>query len=215
MRRTIFPWARKRTRGHTLVEAAVVLTLAAVALVTVAQVEDSGARAFEAGTEEADLDQTSRRALDRIAKEIKLCDDQDLGPFPQTPLWDNLLEFDRVVDVSADNGDVTWQTVRIEFVFDAVAAALNPDERGTVVMTIDPGGPDEQAIQLADSVRQLAEGELLNGADDNGNGLVDESGFALEWDGTLMRILLTVESLPGDDEATAARTTETAIRLRN
>jgi hypothetical protein len=67
---------------------------------------------------------------------------------------------------------------------------------------------------LVNWVRELLEGELPNGLDDNGNGLIDESGLSFEIDGDTITIRLTLERF--DAEGTLiTRTVETAVTLKN
>jgi hypothetical protein len=63
-------------------------------------------------------------------------------------------------------------------------------------------------------VREALEGEAFNGLDDNGNGLVDERGLAIELDGDVLTVHLSLERR-GPDGAPIVRTQQTSVRLRN
>ena len=63
-------------------------------------------------------------------------------------------------------------------------------------------------------MRELLEGELANGLDDNGNGLIDENGAAFARDGRDLRLYLTLEGLARDGRP-VTRTLETTIWARN
>jgi hypothetical protein len=63
-------------------------------------------------------------------------------------------------------------------------------------------------------VRELFEGEQSNGIDDNGNGLVDESGFCLQWVDGVLRVQISVEEI-GSGEEHVVRSLQTSVRTRN
>ncbi|MEQ1892117.1 MAG: hypothetical protein ABL998_06210 [Planctomycetota bacterium] len=63
-------------------------------------------------------------------------------------------------------------------------------------------------------MRELAEGELDDGDDDNGNGLVDEEGLSFERTGGRLVIRLSLESLDSNGNS-LVRTVQTSVRLRN
>jgi prepilin-type N-terminal cleavage/methylation domain-containing protein len=67
-------------------------------------------------------------------------------------------------------------------------------EGTTIFITTDADSPTPQQRFLIDGVAEMAAGELPNGVDDNGNGLVDEGGlaFVLETSFTV-RIYLSLE----------------------
>ena len=68
---------------------------------------------------------------------------------------------------------------------------LGDDPR--VVLVDDIGGPAERRRVLTRWLPEFLEGELENGLDDNGNGLVDERGFAVERIGETYMVRLTVQ----------------------
>jgi hypothetical protein len=71
-----------------------------------------------------------------------------------------------------------------------------------------------QEVVLCGSVRPRAPGEIANGIDDNGNGLVDEAGLSFELSGRTLTIRLTLER-PDRVAGTLSRTVTTSVRLRN
>jgi len=70
--------------------------------------------------------------------------------------------------------------------------AMDPDDH-RLRWFQDPGEADERSVVWCDAVRDLLEGELPNGIDDNGNGLIDESGLTFEIEGNTITIRLTLE----------------------
>ena len=72
----------------------------------------------------------------------------------------------------------------------------------------------ERSTTWTNVARPFLEGELPNGVDDNGNGLVDERGLTFTLDGNSVRIRLTMErDGPGDE--TILKTVETVVTIRN
>ncbi len=87
------------------------------------------------------------------------------------------------------------------------------DEKQIVLVT-DVGGAFETTEILARNVRKRLWGEISNGVDDNGNGLVDEPGLCFLMHGDTVGIHLTLEA-PGPGGVTLRRTLETSTTLRN
>jgi hypothetical protein len=63
------------------------------------------------------------------------------------------------------------------------------------------------------AVAALLEGELANGLDDNGNGLIDEPGLAFTVDGNDVTVLLTLEREVRGGRS-IARTFTSTVRCR-
>jgi hypothetical protein len=66
---------------------------------------------------------------------------------------------------------------------------------------------------LCHGVRELLEGEVADGDDDNGNGVSDEAGFNVHRVGDVLFVRLSVEE--SLENGTIVRTLETSVRLRN
>ena len=67
---------------------------------------------------------------------------------------------------------------------------------------------------LCHDVPELAEGEVLNNADDNGNGVTDEAGFNVHRTGDILTLRLSIEE--NDQQGgTAIRTLSATIQMRN
>ena len=58
------------------------------------------------------------------------------------------------------------------------------------------------------------EGETLNAADDNGNGLIDEPGFCLSYQDGRLQVFLTLEQMDSNGQ-TVTRSWSTVLRSRN
>ena len=77
-----------------------------------------------------------------------------------------------------------------------------------------PGTADERAVTWTTLVSPLLAGEIVNGVDDNGNGLVDEDGLSFVLDGDSVHIRLTIRR-PEVDGRTVEQTVESVVCIRN
>jgi hypothetical protein len=77
-----------------------------------------------------------------------------------------------------------------------------------------PGTAAERSIVLCQDVREYLEGETFDGTDENGNGLIDERGFALDFgDGSVtVRLSLIARDQRGQP---LTSTVERTIAFRN
>ena len=91
---------------------------------------------------------------------------------------------------------------------------MRPTPQRRMRLVRSPDAADELRTVLARRVRRLAEGEIANVADDNGNGLNDESGFCLQRQGDVMRVFLTLEDIDGNGRR-VTRSVSTSFRIRN
>jgi len=77
-----------------------------------------------------------------------------------------------------------------------------------------PGAAEERRVTWTNLVSPLLAGELVNGVDDNGNGLVDEDGLSFVLDGDSVRIRLTLQR-PEVVGGTVQQTVESVVYIRN
>ncbi len=62
---------------------------------------------------------------------------------------------------------------------------------------------------------EFQQGELDNGVDDNGNGLIDETGLAFAFDGDVCTILLVMASTNGENSTQLESTAIVTVLIRN
>src|SRR5262249_7661269 len=74
--------------------------------------------------------------------------------------------------------------------------------------------PNDRRVVWCNVARPFLEGELMNGIDDNGNGLGDEKGLTCVLDHDLITIRLTLER-PDEQGHLVQRTIETVAAFRN
>jgi len=189
--------------GLTLVEMAVSGLVFALVLGSLAMALSSSRDAFERGSRAMTLEQDSSRVLRRVTDALRGADTASLPLVPPAPLSSSTLDFQ--THQGYDGKTWTWSAPR-RIAFDPVA--------GTVSRIEDFGLPGEDATVWARSVPALFAGEVANGLDDNGNGLIDEAGFCVTREGDLLVLRLTIDG-QGPVDGDATRTAEVRIALRN
>ncbi len=211
----------RRRAGFTLIETMAAIGVLSIVLVPTGMllVTGSGLHREAAGQRAAAFG--SQRTADRIVEALEGTRMDSVTTFPQTPLWDDVLDVERVADVTLADGTVTYGTVRIEWVRDPNEAdnGLDDDgdqlvDEGRVQMTIDAGTASEQVVLLATGVSEFLEGETGDGSDENGNGLADETGFCIARDGNTLTVRLSLERRTSAGE-TVSDTAEAHITVRN
>jgi prepilin-type N-terminal cleavage/methylation domain-containing protein len=193
----------RHTRGFTLLEIAVALTIALVLIGAVYSVTQEATETAHLGTSISMLDAEVSRTLDRMATELVAAGIESIEPAA--------LEGDPAVCfrkcIGADGTTIRWGPRQS---FDLRAE----DGVNRVVWVQDVDAESPREIVLTRVARAYAEGEVLNAADDNGNGLVDERGLSFELVGRTLTIRLTLER-PGPAGQVLARTATTSVKLRN
>lgn len=188
--------------GLTLVELAVSCLVLALVFGSLGLALSSSRTAFERGSRTMSLEQDSGRALRRVTDALRGADAASLPLVPMSPLSSRWIDFQ--TQTGYDGKSWTWSSPR-RIEFDVLDGTLGWNE--------DQGLPSQTRTVWARNVPALLEGETLNGADDNGNGLIDEAGFCVTREGDLLVLRLTVER-DGPLDGGQSRTTELRISLR-
>jgi hypothetical protein len=212
--------ARKQRGGFSLVElaastAALIVVLGAILMMGVAS-----NRAYRAGAMDSVVESQLQTALERIVTELMTAGLDVLPPDPPDGHGLSELEYRQAIDVN--NGAVVWSTARrlaFEIEPGEIDDGLDNDgdemvDEGQVVLVQDAGTPDERRLILTRWVPELLEGEEPNEVDDNGNRLVDERGFAMQWIDESLVVHLTL-SRRDSEGVLWRRTAQTAVRIRN
>ncbi len=207
-----------RRAGFTLVEAIVTGSLLLLLLSSAVLAARGGMGAFRATRDTGDAETRVRRALDRAAFELLSAGAGELLPNPTGDFGTDTLQFRKPVGLTGTTPD--WgPTMRLAFEYATgeIDDDLDNDGNGLVddgvlVFTRDVGG-NQQRVVLCRNVAELLEGELANGADDNGNGVRDEAGFNVHRVGDVLFVRLSVQEPM--ETGTIVRTLETSVRLRN
>jgi hypothetical protein len=121
----------------------------------------------------------------------------------ENPLYDSRLDFE--INIGFEDGEpVFGEPQRIEL----------EDTDNAVVWTQDPDAAEQRRAVWARHVRELLEDEVLDGVDNNGNGLIDERGLNFSVDGKLIVVRLTIER-PGPHGGLVTKTLESRVTCRN
>jgi prepilin-type N-terminal cleavage/methylation domain-containing protein len=217
--RTRLHHARGR-QGFTLVESLIAVTLLAVLFLAVAQTSSRASDAFDEGSAEHALSTSTHRCLERIARAIEFSDGSILSGQVLSAVGAQSVAFR--VPAAFDGGAVQWMNVEIQSELEGGELDDGVDNDGDgliderrVVMVEAPLAPDERRVILASGVAELFAGETANLADDNGNGLQDETG--LSFSATAEGVVTIRLCCQRRDEGRRLLTkiAETAVRLRN
>jgi prepilin-type N-terminal cleavage/methylation domain-containing protein len=205
--------------GFSLVELMVAMLILAALLGAMGMTIMQGSGAFQQGVAANVVESQARRGLDRIAAEFLAAETASLTPAPTAPFGASSVDFDKVTGFAG--GVATVVPMRMEFQRDPgeLDDGIDNDgdgviDEGRVVLMENFGQANQVNRVLCTNVRELAEGELANVMDDNGNGLEDEGGFSLELQGETLNIRLSLERLDPDQNS-LIRTIETSVLLRN
>jgi prepilin-type N-terminal cleavage/methylation domain-containing protein len=206
----------EKTRGSTLLEvliATVILSVLAFGMNSLIRV-GSVARN---GSAERQLERLAYQAMERIAGDLATA-------------GRDTIEFDtyEIASLSyrhclgAVDGVTQWTDSRvIEWQADPEDPVDGVDnnhngliDEGMVVLRVDVDESDESSTVLVRGVQRYLEGEIPNGTDDNGNGLIDEPGLSVVREGNLLRVRLSL-ARSGPDSRRIIRTLESVVALRN
>jgi prepilin-type N-terminal cleavage/methylation domain-containing protein len=195
--------ARGPRAGFTLLEVMISLSLLAVlSWQGMAFFQHTGSTARRESAEVVVEDQ-ARTLLDRIALAILGANRETLIPESLAPWSASDLRYQ--VQLGLQDGEVVWGAP------EEIAHA--PDFR-EVFWAESPGTAEERRIVWARLVAPFIGGELPNGMDDNGNGLIDESGLTFVVDRNAVEIWLTLETVSAEG-VTTTHTAHTVVTCRN
>jgi prepilin-type N-terminal cleavage/methylation domain-containing protein len=176
------PRNRLARAGFTLLEMTIGLVVVGLVLGNVVMMMGSSNDAYDRESSKANLELQLDQTLDRIVLALMSASRDSLDPGASNPAFHTALQFRQSLGVQ--DGEVqTSPQERIEFVV----------EGGEVIWREQPGEPDGRSVIWSRWTSQFLEGELLNGEDDNGNGLVDETGLSFVIEGSRVTVFLTLE----------------------
>ena len=190
--------------GYTLVEVAIVATLGTIVMFKGATLVRDVVRVGNQEMQDMALEDHSRKMMDQITYAIMSSDRESLVPMNTVfPDFETGLTYR--LSLGLENGNVVWS--------DPEWIGLGPN--GTqIVWAASPGAADEQRVVWSNRVQALMEGEIPNGLDDNGNGLVDEQGLNFLITGNRVIVRLTLAQVGENGEITE-HTIETTATCRN
>ena len=174
------------SRGFTLLELMIALTIMALIAVNITMVTRTGTEAARAGIFDITLNDELETTLDRISLAVMSSRADDIYPRRTSPGFTPNVTY--TVTLGYEGGvEVQGPPERIAFNETALG--------GQVVWLESPGEVDERRVVWSNWVPILSKREEPNGVDDNANELPDEAGLAFDMDGDLVNIHLTIERL--------------------
>ena len=195
--------ARGRTAGFGLVEVLLSVAFLGIVLANVALVLRSSSESGAADLSEDVLDEQARTVLRRIALSLMSASRDSLSPDASSPLDSSHIRYQS--QIGFEDGEVLWddpQQIRLAEPSPQLLWSANPDT------------PDERRVVWSNLVAPLLEGELMNGLDDNHNGLIDEKGLSFAIDRDAVAVRLTIERRD-ERGRTYDATVETTVTCRN
>jgi prepilin-type N-terminal cleavage/methylation domain-containing protein len=190
-----------RRAGFTLIEALFALALVGIVVVKITMVLDSAADASSHESSAMTLEDQARRVLDQVAYKVMGADRNALFPDPESPNFSTEVEFQASFGMDAGEevfGPLEW---------------IGSEDR-SLVWKENPALPEERRVRWCNLVREFFAGEVENGADDNGNGLIDESGLSFTLRGNAVTIRLCLER-PRREGSPLMQYVETVVTVRN
>jgi prepilin-type N-terminal cleavage/methylation domain-containing protein len=211
----------KPRAGFTLLELTISVVLLSMMMWVAGVVTDRSKQAFRTSSLQQRADAEARRCVDRIATELVGAITTTLTPNPAVGTGTNTLTFRQVVGL-LNGAPVQGNQMRIRLEAEPGENAndgIDNDDDGAVdemrvTLTRDVGLATQKTVVLCNGVCKLLEGELAGAADENGNGLVNESGLWISRAGQLLTIRLSVQERSRGDRG-AVGTVETSVRLRD
>lgn len=191
-----------RTAGWTLLELMITLTLLALLSAKVVTVMKMANDAAGDQSMAIHVENQANEILDRIGLAIMGSDRGTLVPSVEGLNYSGLRY---KLSLGTENGVTVWddtEEIRLAGVGTRIEWRENPDEA------------EERRLVWTKLASQLLEGEVLNGVDDNGNGLVDEQGLTFVIDRNMVTIRMTLRATSGVGRE-VIRTVERVVVCRN
>lgn len=209
---------RKRRRsGFTLVELVIGVTILAVLSGAVMLFTTSTSNAYRTVSMSIHNDAMARRGMRKVKELLRGTGADQILPMMGAGLWTDTVEFQQVIGQTG--GVPEWaplQRLELQEEPSDPDDGLDNDDDGLIdervlVWIRDSGLPTERPVVLLRNVSELLGGERPNGADDNGNGLIDEPGACFDFDEGFVTFRLTTQQAV--DGTVVMASYQTGIRL--
>ncbi len=207
--------------GFTLIELLITTALLGAVMGSAILFSVSSSQLHREASMRATAQTKARRILDRIVSEIAYAERDSLLPDATGGSGTNDIRFNRIEGMVGGVA-VPGVTMRLW----REPSPTDPDDgidndgnglidEGRLVLVRDDGGPAERSTVLVNTVRELFEGEARgNLVDENGNGVIDESGFFVHSNANLLTIGISIDECGLDGTSVVASVTAT-IAFRN
>lgn len=211
---------RRREAGMSLIEVSVASGIVSVLLFAATSVANRSFTAAQNMDRASDLERKGQTAMETICAALTDAGRTTLNPLPLTPYGSSSLSFRPAAGYTA--GTVTWKD---PCVIEWRSSAKDPEDGldndnnglvddGEVVIRRNVGTANENTVLLATGVPARAPGELVNSADDNGDGLRDERGLSFVMVKNGIRVRLATARIDSDKKL-ITRMAERIVALKN
>ena len=194
---------RERARGFTLIELSIAVVLMTILFVKLTLIVDEAMKVHRRESAAMALEDQTQLLLDRVAYAVIGSDPDELFPNPNLPFFSTRLEYR--VSLGVEDGEIVWGDPEVIGLVDEAPSQLYWGRK--------VGQVGEQIVVWCRTVAEYMQNEIENGADDNLNGLTDESGLSFVLDGASVTIRLTLERIGKEGTSSYAR--ETTVTCRN
>ena len=177
----------QRRAGLTLMELVLAMSLFAVVAMKVVTALNTANESTQVDIDRTALETQAHRVLQQIGFAIMGSHPDSLVPSTMQPMTSTSMKYQ--VSLGIAEGQVIWS--------DPERVALE-EAQSHVYWSDNPDDEDERRVVWTNLVAPFLEGEVPNGIDDNGNGLIDEKGLAFAIDGTTIQMHLTLERVQSD-----------------
>jgi prepilin-type N-terminal cleavage/methylation domain-containing protein len=193
-----------RQSGFTLIELMIALSLLTILVVKLTMVVDQASKTHQRESLAMALEDQAILVLDRVSFAIIGSDADTLLPEPEAPFFTPEIEYQ--VSLGVEDGEVVWS--------DPETIGLDADDPALLYWGKNKDALDERVVVWCRTVAEFMKDEILNGADDNLNGITDETGLSFVVDGDSVTIRLTLERM--NKEGGPVRISkETTVTCRN
>lgn len=193
---------RSSRAGWTLIELTLASLLVTAVLTKAAFVVNVALGMAGDQTASMQQEDQARGVLDKITLAVMGSDRGTLFPQIEEMHSDSIRY---TFSLGIEDGEVVWS---------APEEIRLGDGRVSVEWRENPGAAEEREAVWTNLVSPLLQGELINGLDDNGNGLVDEDGLSFVLEGERVVIRLTLRRVEADG-STVQQTVESVVTCRN
>ena len=196
--------ARARARsGFTLLELMLSVALVSIVATKGVMVMNQTLSATNSDAAESVLEDQAQTLIRRIALAVMGSDRDSLTPTSLAPLCSDEIRYR--IHLGLQDGEVVWG--------DPEEIQLSDDE-AEIWWSRNPEAANEMRVVWTKLVAPYLEGELPNGMDDNGNGLIDEKGLSFVVDRNAVTVRLTLDRRDSEGRA-VVKTVETVVTCRN
>ena len=195
---------RRNTRkgGFTMVEISIALVLLGLVLANVFMVLYGTTRSYGQKNAVFETEAQVRRTLDRTALALIGANRSTVYTVLPAPFSTSEIHFE--TNLGVQGGALAWSQPQ--------TIALELGDRNKIVWS--ETSTENRRVVWSEWARNYLAGEILNGVDDNGNGLIDEKGLSFDLDGNSIVIRVSLEKEDRDGKP-ITRTMEARVTCRN